>query len=62
MNTRMMRDSFKYLDAIIKIWEAFGGVKVMSKVSFRRNNPKIWLTIESGVFKWVLMMVVSNIK
>lgn len=60
MNTRMMRDSFKYLEGIINIWNAFGGMKVISKVSWKRNNEKNWQLIESSIFKWLLMMLVSK--
>jgi hypothetical protein len=59
MDTKKMRDTFKFFDSIAALVTYCGGPKHVAKGSWQRSNPTTWASIISSLFSYILMMAVS---
>ena len=62
MDTRKLRDTMGFSESILSfVKSSCGGIKNLSKSSWQRANVKAWSQVQSNLFTWILMMVVSKI-
>lgn len=59
IDSHTLVDTFKYLDTILELISALGGVKVINK-TWTKANDKVWQIFLSNLFTWILLMVVSR--
>ena len=62
METKLLRDTFKFFDSIVNFVKECGGVKVIFKSHWIKGNSKAWLNLNSQFIAWMLMMVVCFLK
>ena len=57
METKLLHDSFKFLELILDFVQQLGGIKSVFKSYWIKSNSKAWLNLNSQFSSWILMMV-----
>ena len=59
METKLLHDTFKFLEFILDFVTQLGGIKTVFKSNWIKTNSKAWLNLNSQFSSWILMMVAS---